>query len=193
VKKIQRFLVGSSLLIVSATVLCGFTEAQAACHKLPIGAAQETIKGNAFLCPSNGGVTAKLEASGLTPGDAYTFWFIYIPDGTTCAADQATCFGASAGGGQQNAVPAEAFGRLSDVVAPKNGKATVAGSIPGLLLSSGSQVWLLLKGHGTANTSDNLARARQLLTPEDPTVGAPNLGIVGGNAADNAALTIFNN
>jgi hypothetical protein len=193
VKKIQRFLVSSSLLIVSAVVVCGFTEAQAACHKQAIGAAQETITGTAFLCTGKDGVTAKLEARGLTPGDVYTFWFIYIPDGTACAADQATCFGASAGGGQQNVVPAEAFGRLTDVVAPSNGKSTISGSIPGLLLSSGSQVWLLLKGHGTANTSDNLARARQMLTPEDPTVGAPNLGIIGGNAADNAALTIFNN
>jgi len=190
-KTIERFLAVSSLIVIT-TVLCGFNSAQAACHKLAIGAAQETIKGNAFLCPGKGGVTAKLEASGLIAGDAYTFWFIYIPDGTTCAADQATCFGASAGGGQQNAVPAEAFGRMSDVVAPKNGKATISGSIPGLVLSSGSQVWLLLKGHGAAKT-DSLALARQLLTPEDPTVGAPNLGIIGGNAADNAALTIFNN
>jgi len=190
-KTIERFLAVSSLIVITA-VLCGFNSAQAACHKLAIGAAQETIKGNAFLCPGKGGVTAKLEASGLIAGDAYTFWFIYIPDGTTCAADQATCFGASAGGGQQNVVPAEAFGRMSDVVAPKNGKATISGSIPGLVLSSGSQVWLLLKGHGAANT-DSLALARQLLTPEDPTVGAPNLGIIGGNAADNAALTIFNN
>jgi hypothetical protein len=193
VKKFQRFLVGSSLLVVSATVLFGFTEVEAACHKQPIGAAQETIKGNAFLCPGNGGVTAKLEASGLIPGDVYTFWFIYVPEGAACAADQATCFGASAGGGQQNIVPAEAFGRISDAVAPKNGKATISGSVPGLQLSSGSQVWLLLKGHGTAKTGDNLALARQLLTPEDATVGAPNLGIVGGAAADNAALTIFSN
>jgi hypothetical protein len=191
-KTIGRFLIVSSLIVITAT-LCGLTAAQAACHKLAIGAAQETIKGNAFLCPGNGGVTAKLEASGLIPGNVYTFWFIYIPDGAACAADEATCFGASAGGGQQNIVPAEAFGRISDAVAPKNGKATISGSVPGLQLSSGSQVWLLLKGHGTAKTGDNLALARQLLTPEDPTVGAPNLGIIGGNAADNAALTIFNN
>jgi hypothetical protein len=190
--KFGRFLVSSLLLTVSATVLGSYTEAQAACHKQAIGAAQETITGTAFLCTTKGGVTAKLQAGGLTSGGAYTFWFIYIPDGTTCAADQATCFGASAEGGQQNATPAEAFGRLADVVAPKNGKATISGSIPGLQLSSGSQVWLLLKGHGAAST-DNLALARQLLTPEDPTVGAPNLGIIGGNAADNAALTIFNN
>jgi hypothetical protein len=82
---------------------------------------------------------------------------------------------------------------MSDVVAPRNGRATLSGDVPDLQLASGSQVWLLLKGHGAANTSDDLARARQLLTPEDPTIGAPNLGIVGGSAADNAGLAVFNN
>ena len=193
VKKIGQFLVSSTLLTVSAALLCSFTTVQAGCQRQPITALQETVQGNGFLCSLPGDVTAGLEVSGLTPGDAYTFWFIYIPDGTTCGADQATCFGASAAGGQQNAEPAEAFGRLSDVIAPKNGKAILFGDVPGLRLSKGSQVWLLLKGHGPANTSDNLARARQLLTPEDPTVGAPNLGIVGGNAADNSGLAVFNN
>lgn len=191
--KIGRFMVSSSLLIASATVVCSFTEAQEGCQKQPLGAVQEPVKGAAFLCREPDGVRARLNVSGLIAGDAYTFWFLYIPDGAACAADEATCFGASAAGGQQNAVPNEAFGRLSDVVAPKNGKATVSGDVPGLLLSSGTQVWLLLKGHGPANTSDNLARARQLLTPEDSTIGAPNLGIVGGNVADNAGLAVFNN
>ena len=192
-KKIGRFMVGSSLLIASATVLCSFTDVQAGCQKQPLMAVQESVKGNGSLCAGSGGVSARLEVSGLIPGDAYTFWFLYIPDGAACAADEATCFGASATGGQQNAVPNEAFGRLSDVVAPKNGKATLSGNVPDLQLSSGTQVWLLLKGHGPANTSDNLALARQLLTPQDPTIGAPNLGIVGGSVADNAGLAVFNN
>lgn len=194
-KKIGRFIFSGSLLIASATMLCSFAEAHShsPCQKQPITPAQETVKGNGFLCVGHGDVNARLEVSGLIPGDAYTFWFIYIPDGTACAADEATCFGASATGGQQDAVPAEAFGRLSDVVAPGNGTATLSGDVPDLELASGSQVWLLLKGHGAVNTSDDLARARQLLTPEDPTVGAPNLGIVGGAAADNAGLVVFNN
>jgi len=192
-KKIGRFMVSSSLLIASATVLCSFTDVQAGCQKQPLMAVQESVKGNGSLCAGSGGVSARLEVSGLIPGDAYTFWFLYIPDGAACAADEATCFGASATGGQQNAVPNEAFGRLSDVVAPKNGKATLSGNVPDLQLSSGTQVWLLLKGHGPANTSDNLALARQLLTPQDPTIGAPNLGIVGGSVADNAGLAVFNN
>jgi len=192
-KRIGRFVVSSSLLIASAAVLCSFTNAQAHCQVQPIAAAQESVKGYGFLCSGPGDVSAGLQVSGLIPGDVYTFWFIYVPDGTTCAADQATCFGASATGGQQTAVPAEAFGRLSDVIAPRYGKATLFGDVPGLKLASGSQVWLLVKGHGAVNNTDDLARARQLLTPEDPTVGAPNLGIVGGPAADNAGLVFFNN
>ena len=190
-KRIERFIISGSLLIASATVLCSFADAQAKCQKQPIGSAQEAVTGSGFVCPGPGGVSARLEASGLTPGNAYTLWFIYVPDGAACAADEATCFGANGTGGDKNAVPTEAFGRLSDVVAPKNGKATVSGDVPGLQLSKGSQVWLLLNGHGALNTSDNLARARQLLTPEDPSVGAPNLGVLSLPASDHAALTIF--
>ncbi len=189
--KIGRFMVGSTLLIASATVLCSFTDVQAGCQNEPIGSAQEAVTGNAFVCPGPEGVRARVEARGLTPGNAYTLWFIYVPDGAACAADEATCFGANGTGGNQSAVPAEAFGRLSDAVAPKNGKATISGQVPGLQLSKGSQVWLLMNGHGPANTSDNLALARQLLTPEDPTVGAPNLGVLSLPASDHAALTIF--
>jgi hypothetical protein len=190
-KRIDRFIISSSLLIASAAVLCSFTDVQAGCQKQPIGSAQEAITGNGFVCPGRDGVSARLEARGLTPGNAYTLWFIYVPDGAACAADLAACFGANGTGGDQNAVPTEAFGRLTDVVAPKDGKATVAGEVPGLQLSNGSQVWLLLNGHGPLNTSDNLARARQLLTPEDPSVGAPNLGVLSLPASDHAALTIF--
>ncbi len=90
VKKIKLFLVSSSLLIVSAAVLCSFTSVQAGCQQQPLAALAETVQGNGFLCSLPGDVGAGLEVSGLTPGDAYTFWFIYIPDGTTCGADQAT-------------------------------------------------------------------------------------------------------
>jgi hypothetical protein len=188
---IARFSTGILLTVISVLGLGWFSPAQADCQKQPIGSAQETVTGEGFVCPGPGGVSARLEALGLTPGNAYTLWFIYVPDGATCAADEATCFGANSTGGDQSAVPAEAFGRLSDVVAPKNGKATVSGDVPGFQPSTGSQVWLLLNGHGPLNTNDNLARARQLLTPEDPTVGAPNLGVLSLPAADHAALTIF--
>ncbi len=155
-KRIGRFLVSSSLLIAGATVLGSFTDAQAGCQKQPIAAAQETVKGNGFLCSNQTDVKARIQASGLTPCDAYTFWFVYIDDAAKCAAEgEPICFGEN----DPNDVPDAAFGRLSDVVAPKDGKASISGSVPGLTLSKGSQVLFLLKGHGAANTSDNLVRA----------------------------------
>jgi hypothetical protein len=184
----SRLVIGS--LIVSATALGAFTDAQAACHKVALSQAMETVAGNAFLCPTTAGVTAEIRASGLTPGDAYTFWFVYIDNAAKCAADgMAVCVGINL----PDDVPDAAFGRVADVIAPKNGKATIVGTVPGLTLSAGSQVMFLLKGHGLANPTDNLARARQILTAEDATVGSPGLGIVGGAVADFAATAAFNN
>jgi hypothetical protein len=177
-------------LIVSATALGAFTDAQAACRKEALAPAMETVAGNAFLCPTKEGVTGEIRATGLIPGDAYTFWFVYIDNAAQCAADgMAKCVGINL----PNDVPDAAFGRVADVIAPKNGKATIVGTVPGLQLSPGSQVMYLLKGHGPANPTDNLARSRQILTAEDPTVGSPGLGIVGGAVADFAGTATFNN
>jgi len=56
--------------------------------------------------------------------------------------------------------------------------------------SSGSQIWLLMFGHGAADFSDGRHLARQLLTPEDPLAGAPYLGIVGGPTGFPVAITV---
>jgi len=59
-------------------------------------------------------------------------------------------------------------------------------------LSSGSQVWLFIAAHGQADASDNRARARQLLTPEDPFLGAPLLGnCVDGVKSGSGVIAIF--
>ena len=92
--KIQRLLVIGSMLIVSATVLGSLTNAQAACRKVALAPAMETVTGNAYLCTDKGGVTAEIDAKGLTPGDAYTFWFVYVDNAAQCAADgMAKCVG----------------------------------------------------------------------------------------------------
>jgi hypothetical protein len=193
-KTIRRFLGGSLLIVVSIIGLSSQSEAQAACVKQAVAPLAETVSGQISLCRTSGEIIANLQLKGLKPGNAYTVWFVYVDDGSKCSAEgQATCFGTTNTGGDQNAVPDEAFGRLTDVIAPKNGKANISGGVPGLQLSKGAQVWILVKGHGPASTSDNLARARQLLTPEDETAGAPNLGIVGGAVADFTSLNIFDN
>jgi hypothetical protein len=191
---IVRFPTGILLIVISVLGLSWFSPAQAACVKQAVAPLAETVSGEVSLCQTSGDVIAKLQLKGLKPGNAYTVWLVYVDDGAKCSAEgQAACFGTTNTGGDQNAVPDEAFGRLTDVIAPKNGKANISGDVPGLQLSKGSQVWILVKGHGPASTSDNLARARQLLTPEDETAGAPNLGIVGGAVADFTSLNIFDN
>jgi len=186
----SRLVIGISMLILSATVLGSFTNAEAACRKVALAPAMETVAGTAYLCTTKTGVTAEIRATDLTPGDVYTVWFVYIDSAAQCATDgMAKCIGINL----PDDVPDAAFGRLGDAIAAANGKATIVGTVTGLQQSVGSQVMYLLKGHGTASTSDNLARARQVLTAEDATVGSPGLGIVGGVSADIAATATFNN
>jgi hypothetical protein len=46
-----------------------------------------------------------------------------------------------------------------------------------MVVSSGSQVWMLMFGHLAADFNDRRQLARQLLTPEDPGAGFPHLGV----------------
>jgi hypothetical protein len=142
------------------------------------------IRGKAFLCIDSNGVRVELRARALTPRNAYTIWFIYTDDPSQCATpDNCLAVPDSAPPGQcegpldlRGFDPLGVIGRLDSAVAPRNGRMTFAGRVGGMRLSSGSQVLLFLAGHGRAIASDNRARARQLLTPEDPVLGAPGLG-----------------
>ena len=139
----------------------------------------------------------RLHTKGLTPRDAYTIWFFYTDDPSQCAtpgnvvrAPPDPCEGPLDLRGFN---PLGVLGRLDSAVAPRNGKVNFAGRVGGLRLSSGSQVWLFVGAHGEAHASDNRARARQLLTPEDPVLGAPLLGnCVDGSKVEAAAIAIFN-
>jgi DNA-binding CsgD family transcriptional regulator len=66
------------------------------------------------------------------------------------------------------------------LVAGGDGAGTFAGTFRDLRLSHGAEVHLPIFGHGAASTEDNRALARQLLTPQEPGLGAP----MGGAAAD---------
>jgi hypothetical protein len=193
-RKIVFLPVGFLLLLLSLGLLSFLPNAAAddddGCTMESIVALGTTpIEGDAFLCVDSNGVRAKLHARGLTPGDAYTIWFTYLDDPSKCATP-GQC-GALEDFGNVN--PVGVFGRLDSAVAPPNGKVNFSGQVRGLRLSSGSQVWLAMNGHGPANASDNRALARQLLTPEDPPLGAPQLGnFVDGPRSVSAAIAIFN-
>ena len=196
--------VGVLVLLLSLGLFSFLPDAAAGdddgCAKESIMALGDTsIQGDAFLCIDPQGVRAELHVRALTPGDAYTVWFFYIDDPSQCATPGQCAPGDGAPPGQcegpldlRGFNPLVVLGRLDSAVAPRN-KVNFAGRVRGLRLSSGSQVWLFIAGHGEAHASDNRARARQLLTPEDPSLGAPQLGnCVDGSRTVEAALAIFN-
>jgi hypothetical protein len=204
-RKIASLSVGVLLLLLSLGLLSFLPDAAAddvdGCKKESIVALGDPpIQGNAFLCIDPHGVRAELRVRALTPGDAHTVWFFYIDDPSQCATPGQCAPGDAAPPGQcegpldlRGFNPVEVIGRLDSAVAPHNGKVTFAGRVGGLRLSSGSQVWLFIGAHGEANAKDNLARARQLLTPEDPGLGAPQLGnCVDGARSVSAGIAIFN-
>jgi hypothetical protein len=77
-------------------------------------------------------------------------------------------------------------------IAPRNGRLTFTGRVRGMQPSNGAEVWLLVMGHGPANTADGSALARQLLTSKDPPAGTPHLGnLVDGQRAYPVAVAVF--
>lgn len=176
-------------LVAVAAMLMPLGAAQAAetCMDAPVAQlAASGINGNARLCTSTSGTHADMSAEKMTSGNAYTIWFVYFDDPTTCATQP--CTGADALGDD----PVASFGRMDGVVADGSGAARFSGDFRDLRLSQGSEVWLLMFGHGAANTEDNRARARQLLTPQSPKLGAPGLGAVAdGEIGTGVARAVF--
>ena len=72
-KKIGLFLVSSTLLTVSAVVLCSFTSAQAGCQQQPITALAETVQGSGFLCSLPGDVSGRTGGKRTDPGQRVHF------------------------------------------------------------------------------------------------------------------------
>jgi hypothetical protein len=129
------------------------------------------IHGSGRLLFDRHGVRAEARLEHLTPGDAYTVWFAYIDDPEKCQTR------GCADGDFVGTDPAGVFGRMDAVIAGRSGKATLSGDFRQLKLSSKSMVWLIVFGHGKASY-DNKFLAKQLLTPQDPGLGAPGLGTV---------------
>lgn len=141
------------------------------CEQLDIVDFGSGINGTATVCLQKGGPTAKVHASGLVTGDAYTIWWVYFDDPSQCI-DPGNCGDADFGGDNPQAV----LGRMGSAVGPRNGQTHFSGTISGMVPSDGSQIWLLMFGHGPADMEDGRHLARQLLTPEDPNIGIPHLG-----------------
>jgi len=133
-----------------------------------------SVSGGALLVVNKGGAHVLIQAENLTPGNAYTVWFVYFDDTSKCVtpnhcADVDLTMPAGA--------PEGVFGRMASAIAGPDGELTFQATLPDFEVSAGSAVHLALFSHGPANTTDLQERARQLLTPEAPALGEPGLGV----------------
>jgi hypothetical protein len=133
-----------------------------------------SVSGGALLVVNKGGAHVLMQAENLTPGNAYTVWFVYFDDASKCVTpnhcapvDLTTPAGA----------PEGVFGRMASAIAGPDGELTFQATLPDFEVSAGSAVHLALFSHGPANMTDLQERARQLLTPENPALGEPGLGL----------------
>jgi hypothetical protein len=179
---VVTLIVSTTALAVSVTAADGATCMTSGVKQM----AQEPITGDAFLCADPAGIRSDIHVTHLTPGNVYTLWFAYLDQRASCAA--AMCAGPDFMGDN----PVGVFGHMDSVIADTTGEATLGGSLPGMRLSQGSEVWLLMFNHGTASTDNNLELARQLLTPQDPTFGAPAAGAkADGTKGSGTAIAVF--
>jgi hypothetical protein len=142
------------------------------------------MSGQASVCYGESGVQVRISAKALRPEQAYTVWFVYFDDPAKCIYAP----GAESPCGppdltkplpdstNPDAAPAGVFGRMDSAVADQFGTARFSARLQDFHFSPGSHVHLVIFNHGAAS-SDNYARARQLLTPEAPGLGSPGLGL----------------
>lgn len=182
-----------SMTALTATLLLAAPLAVAAgddrgrhCDAQRIEAQQVAASGKAVMCVTGNDVYGAVVARGLKPGDAYTVWWVYFDDPPSCMVP-GECGVADFGGDD----PLGVFGRMDSGVAPRSGRMAFSGRVRGLDPSDGAQIWMWIFGHGAVDSNDGRHRARQLLTPEDPSAGAPHLGLVGGPFGVPAAVVMF--
>ncbi|MDX1480857.1 MAG: hypothetical protein R3315_04225 [Woeseiaceae bacterium] len=159
-------------LIMATPVSADSHCAESGVTSLDFTGIESGFSGSARLCHADNGLKGDLSLSGLTPGNAYTVWWVYIDqppagcDGSFFACIE-TLFGDN---------PLMVFGRMDSGIGPANGKDKYSDRLDDMTATSGSVIWLLALGHGEAS-DDGRQLARQLLTPEDPNAGFPHLGV----------------
>ena len=148
--------------------------------------ASSGIGGTAQLCSSGSNTSAEMHVDGLAPEHVYTTWLVYFDTPGACATTP--CTGADALGDD----PVAVFTRMDGVVADATGATEFSGVFRDLRLSAGSEIWLLMFGHGLVNREDKRMLARQLLTPQSPKLGAPGAGAMAdGEIGTGVARAVF--
>jgi hypothetical protein len=147
------------------------------CRKVSILAlANSGVQGRAELCVTSAGIQSRMEVEGLTVGHAYTVQLAYFDRSASCGTP--VCEIDDTLG--EN--PAGVLARMDGGVA-SDGAAAFGGDFRDLHPALGSQIVLFLFENGPASSSDNRTRARQLLTPRSPKLGAPAAGAVADGEA----------
>jgi hypothetical protein len=168
----------NKMIVVAALALasCLSPGWAASCPPAAVTSAAGSVTGSAHVCVDGDGVHVNVTVMNLSAGHAYTVWFGYVDKPLLCI---------SPGCGGPDYVspnPQVVVGRLASTVAGHNGEAHFSADIDSMLVSHGSEVQLVFFDHGMASTSDLRFRARQLLTPQDPSLGAPGLGVTADGA-----------
>lgn len=142
------------------------------------------MSGRASLCYGESGVQVRMSVNNLQAGQAYTVWFVYFDNPASCifAPEADSPCGPPdltrplPDSTNPDAAPAGVFGRMDSAVADQFGAARFSARLQDFHFSPGAHVHLVIFRHGPVST-DNYARARQLLTPEAPGLGSPGLGL----------------
>jgi hypothetical protein len=133
-----------------------------------------SVSGGALLILNKNGAQVLMQVENLTPGNAYTVWFVYFDDTSKCVTPN-HC--APVDLTMPAGAPEGIFGRMDSAIAGPDGELTFQATMRDFKVSAGSAVHLALFSHGPANTTDLQERARQLLTPENAALGEPGLGL----------------
>jgi len=166
---------------------------------------ENDIGGHAVLCAGRSGLNGFMRVDNLTEHYAYTVWWVYIdepvcPGGGffgclwTFFGDEPTDFLEFDPAVCGTAIPCideepkAVFGRMDSGIGKHRGRLRFANRLDDMRASPGSQVWMLMFGHGPAS-DDGRQLARQLLTPEDPASGFPHVGVLPNGYP--AAVAIF--
>ena len=185
----------AAVLVAAVGIYSPVDEARAGgfwnCDTEPVVTLLESteLSGHGTVCATWRGLRSNMWVRGLTPGFAYTVWWVYIDDTDLCQGPIAPFEPEGYAGPcgfadffdfvNVPANPLVVFGRMDSAIPRHHGWTRFSGDVRGMKPSEGSQVWMLIFGHGPAKTEDGRELARQLLTPEDPDSGAPHLGIDG--------------
>jgi len=118
------------------------------------------VDGVGHLCSNGNGIQPRMTVHNLNPGTAYTSWFVYFDQPSTCI--RKPCGMPDMASLDPLAITA----RMDGLIASDDGLAMLRADFRGVRLSAGSHVSLMLVSHGPPAEMNNRSRARQLLVSD---------------------------